>query len=257
MNWRRLTVLVLLIFIQAACAAITPQNDTPARPVDPGETAASLTALSESINRTLISSRGIGRITFTHSGQSQRLRIAWVSAVPEKLRAVLLGVDGRPLVTIAADGTWFYFRDHTTGEYRRESPQGYRLKTALDLPLDVSSLSRLLAGRMPTFDYDRAEPISGRTPDETGILLKKWWNRVGKVYIFKSRPAIAGIESYRQTGELRYRADILESQKVEAYWVPRVLSIHDDATRHFVLDIERYWANEPVRPGTFRLDPPD
>lgn len=257
MNWHRFTLLVLLMFIQVACAAIPPNSDTTARPADPGETAASLTARSESINRTLVSSRGIGRITFTHSGQSQRLRIAWVSAVPDKLRAVLLGVDGRPLVTISADGTWFYFRDHTTGEYRRESPHGYRLKTALNLPLDVSSLSRLLAGRMPAFDYDRAERISGRTPAETGIVLKKWWNPVGKVYLLKSRPAIAGIESYRQTGEMRYRADILETQKVKAYWVPRVLSIHDDATRHFVLDIERYWANEPVRPGMFRLEPPE
>jgi len=256
-NWHRFTVLVLLMFIQVACAAITPQSDTPARPADPGETAVSPTARAESINRTLVSTRGIGRITFTHSGQSQRLRIAWVSAVPEKLRAVLLGVDGRPLITISADGTWFYLRDHTTGEYRRESPQGYRLKTALHLPLDVSSLSRLLAGRMPSFDYDRAELISGRTPVETGIVLKKWWNRVGKVYILKSRPAIARIESYRQTGEMRYWVDILETQKVENYWVPRVLSIHNDATSHFVLDIERYWANEPVRPGTFRLDPPE
>lgn len=255
MNWHRLTVGVLLMFIQAACAATLPPSDTPARPADPGETAASLAARSESINRTLVSTRGIGRITFTQSGQSQRLRIAWVSAVPGKLRAVLLGVDGRPLITISADGTWLYFRDHSTGEYRRESLQGYRLQTVLRLPLDVSSLSRLLAGRMPTFDYDRVELITGRTPAETGIVLKKWWNRVAKVYILKSRPAIASIESYRQTGEMRYRADILETQKVEHYWVPRVLSIHDDATSHFVLDIERYWANEPVRPGTFRLEP--
>ncbi len=257
MNWHRLTVLAPLIFIQVACAAIIPRSDTPARPADPGETAARLAAHSESINQTLVSSRGIGRITFTHSGQSQRLRIAWVSTVPEKLRAVLLGVDGRPLVTISADGTWFYYQDHTTGEYRRESLQGYRLKTALQLPLEVSSLPRLLAGRMPSFDYDRTERINGRTPDETAIVLKKWWNMVGKVYISKSRPAFTRIESYRQTGEMRYRADILEIQKVEGYVVPRVLSIHDDATRHLVLDIERYWANEPVKPGTFRLDPPE
>ena len=257
MNWHRLTVLVPLIFIQVACATLSPKSDTPARPADPGETAARLAARAESINQTLVSSRGIGRITFTHSGQSQRLRIAWVSAVPEKLRAVLLGVDGRPLVTIAADGTWFYFWDHATGEYRRESSQGYRLKAALQLPLDVSSLSRLLAGRMPAFDYDRTELISGRTPEENGIVLKKWWNRVGKVYIDRSRPAITRLESYRQTGEMRYRADILEVQKVGVYWVPRTLSIQDDATNHFVLDIERYWANEPVKPGTFRLEPPE
>lgn len=257
MNWHRLTVLVPLIFIQVACAAINPKSDTPARPADPGETAASLAARVESINQTLVSSRGIGRITFSHSGQSQRFRIAWVSTVPEKLRAVLLGVDGRPLITISADGTWFYYRDHTTGEYRRESPQEYRLKKALHLPLDVSSLSRLLAGRVPAFDYDRTELMSGRTPDESGIVLKKWWNKVGKVYISESRPAITRIESYRQTGEMRYRADILEIQKVGAYRVPRVLSIHDDATSHFVLDIERYWANEPVKPGTFRLEPPE
>ncbi len=258
MNWHRLTLLIPLIFIQIACTALTRKNDTPAtRPAGSGENAASLAARSESINRTLVSHRGIGRITFTHSGQPQRLRIAWVSAVPEKLRAVLLGVDGRPLVTISADGTWFYFLDHTTGEYRRESPRGYRLKTALHLPLDVRNLTLLLAGRMPSFDYNRTELLSGRTDAENALVLKKWWNTVGRVYIPKSQSTISRIESYRQTGEMRYRADILETQRVKAYIVPRVLSIHDDGDNHFVLDIERYWVNEPVRPGTFGLDPPE
>jgi len=256
-NWYRLTLLVPLIFIQIACTAITRRNDTPARPVDSGENAASLAARSQSINQTLVSSRGIGRITFTHSGQPQRLRIAWVSTVPEKLRVVLLGVDGRPLVTISADGTWLYFLDHTTGAYRRESPRGYRLKTALQLPLDVRSLTLLLAGRVPSFDYDRTERMPGRTEAETALVLKKWRNTVGRVYMPKSRATISRVESYRQTGQMRYRADILETQSVKGHIVPRVLSIYDDGANHFELDIERYWVNEPIRPGTFRLDPPE
>ncbi len=257
MNWHRLTILIPLIFTQIACTAITRRHETPARPADSGENAASLVARSGSINQTLVSSRGIGWITFTHSGQPQRLRIAWVSAVPEKLRAVLLGMDGRPLVTISADGTWFYFQDHTTGEYRRDSPRGYHLKTALHLPLDVRNLALLLAGRMPSFDYDRTELQAGRTPDETILVLKKRWNTVGRVYIPKSRATISRIESYRQTGEMRYRADIPETQSVKTYIVPRVLSIHDNGTNHFLLNIERYWVNEPVSPETFRLDPPE
>ncbi|MCP3954667.1 MAG: hypothetical protein GY697_20970 [Desulfobacterales bacterium] len=257
MNWHRLTVLIPLIFFQISCAAITKKSDLPVSPEGPGKNGASLAVLTESINQTLVSSRGIGWIAFTHSGQLQRLRIAWVSAVPEKLRVVLLGADGRPLVTISADGTWFYFQDHTTGEFRKDSPLGYRLKAALHLPLDVRSLSLLLAGRLPPIDYDRTELLPGRTPDETVIVLKKWWNMVGRVYISNSRSAIARIESYRQTGEMRYQADIKETQKVKTYVVPRVLSINDKANNQFVLDIERYWANEPVSPEVFRLDPPE
>ena len=256
MNWRRLTFLVPLIFIQVACATIS-KDTAPPRPAGNGVDAARLVARCESTNQSLVSTRGIGWITFARSGKRQHLRIAWISAVPEKLRAVFIGVDGRPLITISADGNWLYFLDHTTGEFHQDTPRGYRLKTALDLPLEVSSLVLLLAGRMPTIDYDRTELSSGRTPDEIGIVLKKWWNMVGKVYVPKSRPAISGIESYRQTGELLYRADIKETQEIKTYIVPRVLSIHDGAANHFVLDIERYWANEPVKPEMFRLDPPE
>jgi outer membrane biogenesis lipoprotein LolB len=255
-NRRRFIFLVPLMFIQVACAAIS-KDAAPSVPADSGGSAADLLARVENANQTLVSTGGIGRITFSQSGKAQHLRIAWVSEMPDKLRIVLLGVDGRPLVTIAADGSSFYYVDHTTGEFRKETLRGHLLNAALQLPMDPGSLALLLAGRMPAFNYDRAELLPGRFPDETVIVLKKWWNRVGKVYVARSRQAISRVEAYRQTGEMRYCADIEETQDVAHYLVPRVLSIRDGATRHFRLDIERYRVNEPVRPGTFHLDPPE
>ena len=262
MKWFRLTLLIVLILLQTGCATSIKKSDTFPKSAIPGENAESLVAKLENVNQTLVSCKGIGRMKYVQSGRSQHLRIAWISEVPEKLRIALLGVDGRPLITVSTDGTWFYFLDHTTGEFHKSSPDDYRLKTALRLPLDVRSLALILAGRIPKFDYDRIEVSAGRTTGETVVVLKKWWNRVGKIYIGKSpsaisRPAILRIESYRQTGDVRYIADIKKIQIVKEYVVPRALTISSGQANSFALDIDRYWVNEPVTPETFILHPPE
>jgi hypothetical protein len=256
------SILIVLILLQTGCATFIKKTDTFPKSKFPGENAESLVEKLENANRTLVSGKGIGRMKYVQSGRSQHLRIAWISEVPEKLRITVLGVDGRPLITASTDGTWFYFLDHTTGEFHKSSPDGYRLKTALRLPLDVRSLALILAGRIPEFDYDRIEVSTGRTTDETVVVLKKWWNRVGKIYISKSppaisRPAISRIESYDQIGDVRYIADINEIQVVKEYVVPRVLTINSGGANSFALDIDRYWVNETVDPETFILHPPE
>ena len=90
-------------------------------------------------------------------------------------------------------------------------------------------------------------------PAETGLVLKKWRNRIGKVYLDASRPALTRIEAFRQTGEMRYQADIEATRQVSGYHVPRTLSIRSSQS-DLLLEIERYWANEPVEPGMFRLE---
>ena len=254
MNRYRLTLLIPLLLSLAACAALTDRSTPPTGTADDG---ADLAARCEAVNQALVASRGIGQLAFTRSGRTQRLKFAWVSRLPDKLRVVLLGLDGRPLVTTAADGRVIRLMDHTTGKFHRESYPGGRLKAMLDLPLTLDSLARLLAGRMPVFDYDRAEPTEGRTPVEDGIILKKRWNRVGRLYLHVSQPVFTRIEVYRQTGELRYRIDIEETRQIKAFRVPRRLSIDAGGARRLTLDIERYWANEPVNPKTFRLAPPE
>ncbi len=172
-------------------------------------------------------------------------------------------MDGRPLITVSVDGTWFYSLDHTTGVFHKTAPDNYRLKTLLlNLPVDVKNLALILAGRIPLFDYNRTEVSDDRVTGERAVIFKKWWNRVGKVYIRKSRvadskPAISRIESYRQTGEVLYVADVNEIQIVNEYTVPRVLTINYGVGTIFVLDIDRYWVNEPVSPETFILHPPE
>ena len=250
MNWQRFTVLVPLFLILSACATLKPERDPNA------ETAARLMARCAEVNRTLISSRGIGRIAFTYAGRPQRLRFAWTSEVPAKLRVVVLGPDGRPLVTVAADGTRLYTHDHTTGEYRKHSQQGYLLKNALRLPLDVGSLTYLLAGRLPPMDFDKVGLLDSVTPPEAGVVLKKGWNRVGRVYVQPPEPVFTRLESYRRNGPLKYRIDLEQTWKVDEYTVPRRLIIHNDAGGRYVLEIDRYWANEPIEPGTFQLEPP-
>jgi len=248
----RCILLALILALQTACAAVPGPVDSP------GDDSAELARILKDTNRTLTTSKGIGRLEFTHSGSRQRLRIAWVSQLPGKIRLTVLGLDGRPLMTAAADESGFALQDHTTGTYQQGSLEDYRLKAALQLPLEVSSLALILAGRLPDFNYDRAVIASGRSDGESTLVLKKWWNRVGRVYFRNTvsagrQPTITRIEAFQQTGEIRYRADIKATRVVGKYVVPRSLSVQSGATNRIVLDIERYWVNEPVAPETFQL----
>jgi len=250
----RCILLALMLAMQTACAAVPGTVDSP------GDDSAELVQILEHTNRTLTTNKGIGRLEFTHSGSRQRLRIAWISQLPDKIRLTVLGLDGRPLMTAATNQNGFALQDHTTGNYQQGSLEDYRLKAALHLPLDVKSLALILAGRVPEFEYDRAVISPGRTDGERVLVLKKWWNRVGRIYFRNAasaglQPTITRIEAFRQTGELRYQADIDATRAVGDYLVPRILAIQSGAADRIVLDIERYWANEPVGPGTFRLRP--
>ena len=251
MHWRCIFV-ALILALQTACAAVPG-------PVEPsGDVSTELARDLEQTNRTLTTCKGIGRLEFTHSGSRQRLRIAWVSQVPDKIRLTVLGLDGRPLVTAAADDSRFALQDHTTGTHQQGSLEDFRLKAALHLPLDINSLALILAGRLPDFEYDRAVLASGRSEGERALVLKKRWNRVGRVYFRDPvsaglHPTITRIESFRQTGEMRYRADIETNRVVGEYTVPRHLTVQSGAAERIVLNIERYWVNEPVPPETFQL----
>jgi len=252
----RCILLALILALQTACASMPGPAEAP------GEDGAELVRILENTNRTLAISKGIGRLELNHSGSRQRLRIAWVSQVPDKIRLTVIGLDGRPLITAAANQSGFALQDHTSGTYQKGALEDYRLKAALNLPLDVNSLSLILAGRFPDFEYDRAMVTSGRTHEEGLLVLKKWWNRIGRVYFRKaestgSRPTITRIEAFRQTGEMRYSADIGATREVGGFVVPRTLTIQSATTDRIVLDIDRYWANEPVEPETFNLRPPE
>lgn len=252
----RCILLALILALQTACASVPGPVDAP------GEDGAKLVRILENANRTLTISKGIGRLKLNHSGSRQRLRIAWVSQVPNKIRLTVIGLDGRPLMTAAANESGFALQDHTSGTYQKGALEDYRLRAALNLPLDVNSLSLILAGRLPDFAYDRAVVTSGRTDEEGILVLKKWWNRIGRVYFRKavsagSRPTITRIEAFRQTGEMRYSADIGATREVGDFVVPRTLTIQSGTTDRIVLDIDRYWVNEPVGPETFKLPPPE
>jgi hypothetical protein len=254
-NRTRCFVLLLLLVFQAACATV---SGTPATAPD------SSTQLALSLanaNPGILTTKGIGHLNFTYSGGRQRLRIAWISEIPDKIRIAVLGTDGRPLMTAAVNPAGFAFLDHTTGDYRRGALEDFRVQAALPLPLDVHSLCLLLAGRLPQLDYDRALLVPGRTAGQQVLVLKKWWNRVARVTLqghpAAGVPAIAHLETYRQTGERRYRVEIRATRMVAGYRVPAALAISTGDNAHFVLDIDRTWINAPVGPETFNLQPPD
>lgn len=252
----RCILLVLMLALQIACASAPGPVDSP------GGDSTELIRLLENSNQTLHTCKGIGRLEFTHSGSRQRLRIAWVSQMPDKIRLTVLGLDGRPLVTAVADEIGFTLQDHTTGSYQKGALEDYRFKAALHLPLDVSSLTFILAGRLPDLKYDRAVMTAGRSDGEGVLVLKKWWNQVGRIYYRETvtagvRPVITRIEAFRETGEMRYRADIQATREVGNFVVPKTLTIQSGTADRIVLDIDRYWVNEPVGPETFKLLPPE
>jgi hypothetical protein len=61
---------------------------------------------------------------------------------------------------------------------------------------------------------------------------------------------------YDASGHLVFQANFLEMQQVDGYKVPSRLVVTGEAQAMVQLMVEKYWADIPVTPAMFVLEPP-
>lgn len=211
-------------------------------------------------NEKLTSFKGIGKIEVWQNGQKRiDERIAWIGSGAVKLSIVVL-ISGHPAVKMASDGKWFYYYETRQGEpiYKKRPATDATLQRIVSIPIKISDIIELLAGRTPLRDHQTALLLSQNPGAGYVLILKKrWWGIVEKIILAEDKTRVRQIEFFNRSGALIYRARFDEMQFVDGYQVPSRLSISSDESVDFQLEIERYLADVPISPSMFVLNPPD
>jgi len=161
---------------------------------------------------------------------------------------------------MASDGIWFYYYEVRQGKplYKKTPATDATLQRFVSIPIKTSDIIQLLAGRTPLREHHSA--VLQRQDSGPGYVLtlkKRWYGIVEKIYLAEDKTQVRQIEFFNRSGSLIYRAQFDEMQAVDKYQVPAGLSILNDEGMGFQLEVQNYWANVPVSPSMFVLDPPD
>ncbi len=210
-------------------------------------------------NASLSSFKGLGRIKVRNTDQAPlSARVAWVASMPDKLSLAVLAA-GRPVIRVAADGQFLYWIDLQDPErsYAKMRTSDASLDRLIRIPITVTEIVALLAGRIPIRDHSRAFLQKDRETGQWILVLEHWWRVVGKIYLSADRQDVLRMEVFDTDGKLRYRVDFEEMHTVSGYRVPRRLGLSNAAGSAVQLDIEQYLADVAVSGAMFVLPPPD
>lgn len=206
--------------------------------------------------------KGRGLLRFqAPNAKPLRERVVWVGALPARIRVDILAA-GQTMVKMAADGAFLYVVDMAgifdpSRFFRKIRVSDPDLKRMISVPIKISELVALLAGKIPMVDYDAVRFEAGLSDRQVLVLGRRWSGAVQKVYLGKDDGELIEVVRFDRNGRFRYRAAFERLQSVGGYRVPArlVLTGPDDA--RLVLSIERYWADAEVTPDMFRLEKPE
>ncbi|MFZ0613041.1 MAG: hypothetical protein WAM73_12440 [Desulfobacterales bacterium] len=254
---RLYTAGAFLLLVLSACSTLNRMptaEETTAR-----LEAEAVLAHLEQANASLSTFKGLGRIKLWGAdGRSQSQRAAWVAAAPDKLGLVVLAA-GRPVVRVAADGRFVYLVDlqDPVKSYTKKRTADASLARLIRIPISVTDIVAILAGRPPIPDHSRAFLQKDGQTGLRLLILENRWRVVANIYLGPDHEDIRRLEVFGADGKLNYRVEFEEMQTVQGYRVPRRLLLTDDAGNGVQLEIEQYLANLPVTTAMFDIPPPD
>jgi hypothetical protein len=250
-------VLILAGLIPVGCATL-PESAEVSSAVTSQEARAVLEGL-QATNEKLKNFKGIGRLTIKRDGKIQMDdRVAWIGSEPLRLSVVLFA-SGFPAIRMASDGEWLYYQDGQAPglpvkKIRTSDPDFERL---LSIPIQSSDILALLRGRIPIRDHRAARLQALASGNGYVLLLERIWGVHQKIFLDERKTEVQQIEVYDISGNVVFQANFLEMQRVEGYRVPSRLVISNHQTRAMVqLVVEKFWADIPITPSMFVLEPP-
>ncbi len=256
---RPVMIIILVAVLLTGCSSLFRMTAEPEDIAAMAEARMVLLALG-SQNDKLTSFKGIGKIKVWQKGEKRiDERIAWIGSETVKLSIVVL-ISGHPAIKMASDGKWFYYYEARPGEplYKKIPATDATLQQVIAVPVNTSDIITLLAGRTPLREHHSA--VLHRQDSGAGyvlVLKKRWYGIVEKIYLNEDKIQVRQIEFFNRSGSLIYRARFDEMQAVNKYQVPLRLSISSDEGMGFQLEVQKYWADVPVSPSMFVLDPPN
>jgi hypothetical protein len=222
--------------------------------------AQALLATLSNQNKALKNFKGIGKIRVRQNGKLIiDERVFWIGSETVKLNIAVL-VSGQPAIKIASDGKWFYYYEVREGQplYKKIRATDANLERIISIPIQISDLINLLAGRIPLREHHSAT-LARQDPGNGFVLVlkRRWWGVTEKIYLDDTKSRVQKAEFYSRSGSLVYLARFDEMQHVKGYQVPAKLSIANGEGVDFQLVVDRYWADADVSSSMFVLKPPE
>lgn len=207
-------------------------------------------------NRSLVRFKGIGAIEI-QSGPTFTARAAWAGTAAGLFRIEILGIAGRPLISLAANRESITYLAHADSTYFRKSRSGMSLEKLTAIPITVEDIVALLTGRVPVREHADAYLAASDTGSGFTLILEKEWTGVRqKIYLDETKTRIYKVEIFGITGALEFRAVLRGTRNVDTYEVPSHLVLSNEDGASCALEIDRYLANPPVPESMFTIPPP-
>jgi hypothetical protein len=262
-NHLRLTQILSLmacLLILNSCAAwfhgVTGDHSADQQRLANGETAQQfLTRLAET-NKAMQSFKGIGKLTLNRYGDIRTARIAWAGSSPDKLRIEVWGAPGQVLARMATDGQWVYFESRARDDFIKKPSSKGSLERFLALPIKLQDIHTLIAGRIPTCEYDHLDLKPIEEQKVIVSLNNNWLQCREKIYCQIENGECEQIEVFDRAGELKYRVQFADHKSIDGFSIPGHISLSDDAGVRIDIDIQSYQPNAMVDPSIFILHPP-
>lgn len=253
------TVLLVATLLFFGCSSLVRVPERPfERPGEPCEARDLLSTLKDR-NCGLKTFKGVGRITFLESGEKGLIAsVAWVGSEPDRLHIVMRNVLGQPVASLASDGKYLYLVSHTERRFYKRRSADSTLERFISVPIEVSDVVSILAGRVPAGKDNPAIVIKNRTEDGYILVLKRrCGNLLERIYLDNNRKDVRKVEMFDARGYLLYSAVFDMMQDIDGYRVPLRLVFSDNNRDRLQLDIYEYWTEVSVSPSMFVLTPQD
>ncbi len=214
-------------------------------------------SMLENHNRGLGTFKGMGSFRLENEEGLRNARVAWIGADFRKLRIQVMDISGIPIMSIAADGDYFYALSHRENRFYKTRTSDPGLERAIGIPMKTREAIQILTGRVPIRGHDSAMVVQNEKGEGDILVLTSRWGRVlEKIFFDKDRKTVLHMEMYDSMGNPVYQAQFGDIRDVENYRLPFDVRIMGENV-HFHLQIERSWADMPVSSPVFVIEDPE
>ncbi|WDP89180.1 MAG: hypothetical protein HUN04_05330 [Desulfobacter sp.] len=232
----------------AGCTLKKPVTD----PAQDKEARAAVLKIRE-FNRSITSSKGVGRLVVTGGGQRESFKMAWAARTPNRLRLTLM-VSGHPVETIAANGKQVTFVSHTGRHRPHTTPSADPdLDTYIGVPVRLSEMVAILLGQIPVREFDRAWMVPGRTG---AIHANKNYSTQIQELTTDSNGQLTCFRRLDAHRAEIFGMDIEAWTQKTGFRIPASLSVYDATGRTLYISLSGMIPNAPVKESMFILTGP-
>ena len=198
--------------------------------------------------------KGIGKITLVNKKGFQTARIAWAGSGTEKIRIVILGPGGHPVISMACNGKDIYFLSHADQQLYIKKKSDKIIKKITGIPLQFTDIISLLAGCIPIQKHSVALAGRDKFSNENVLILKTdQRNTAEKIFLNENNIIVQKIEIFNSKGSVSYSAEFKQINNFENCNIPKQIKIISDNVE-LNLIIDRFWTDVDISPSLFTLD---